>query len=119
MAEENGEDRINQEPSTGRFVKGNKAASNRGGNKISTKVKESIVAFLENNVDAIQESFDKLKPREKLEFISQILPYAAPKLSSVQVEGEIEQGITIRFEEPDNYVYPTQDKGDNGIPESL
>lgn len=34
---------------------------------------------------------------------------------------EIEQsgGIFIKFEEPGNYVYPSQDQGDNGIPESL
>jgi len=34
---------------------------------------------------------------------------------------EIEQsgGLTIKFEEPTDYIYPTQDKGDNGIPESL
>lgn len=34
---------------------------------------------------------------------------------------EIEQsgGITIKFEEPTDYIYPSQDKGDNGIPESL
>jgi hypothetical protein len=34
---------------------------------------------------------------------------------------EVEQsgGITIKFEEPTDYIYPSQDKGDNGIPESL
>ncbi len=34
---------------------------------------------------------------------------------------EVEQtgGITIKFEEPGNYLYPSQDKGDNGIPESV
>lgn len=86
----------------GKFTAGNKAASNRGGNKVSTKVKESIVNFLENNVDAIQESFDKLKPREKLEFISGILPYAAPKLSSVQVDQNtnLSGGIAITWEDP-------------------
>lgn len=35
------------------------------------------------------------------------------------VENEQKGGITIRFEEPGNYVYPSQDQGDNGIPESL
>jgi hypothetical protein len=34
---------------------------------------------------------------------------------------EVEQtgGVTIRFEDPGDYTYPTQDKGDSGIPESL
>jgi len=101
------------------FEPGNKAAANRGPNKVSSKVRESIVQFMENNVDAIQESFDKLKPKEKLEFISNILSYAVPKLSATQVENEHSGGITIKFEEPTDYIYPSQDKGDNGIPESL
>lgn len=54
--EEYGEDR----GENGKFKPGNRAASARGGNKISTKVKESIVNFLERNVDAIQDSFDEL-----------------------------------------------------------
>jgi hypothetical protein len=34
---------------------------------------------------------------------------------------EIEQsgGVTIRYENPGDYIYPTQDQGDSGIPESL
>ena|SRR5689334_14330580 len=87
----------------GRFLPGNKQGSGRGPNKVSTKVRESIVSFLENNVDSIQASFDSLKPKEKLEFISSILQYAAPKLSSIQSENEtnISGGITISWQEPD------------------
>jgi hypothetical protein len=115
MAEDNGEDR----DQSGKFKPGNKASSGRGGNKVSTKVKESIVNFLENNVDAIQDSFDELKPKEKLEFISSILQYAAPKLSATQVEGEVNAGITIRYEKPGDYFYPANDQSDTGIPESI
>jgi hypothetical protein len=34
---------------------------------------------------------------------------------------EVEQsgGVTIRYENPGDYIYPTQDQGDSGIPESL
>jgi hypothetical protein len=97
--EENGGERDN----LGRFGKGNQAAKGRGPNKVSTKVKDSIVSFLEANVDQIQESFDKLGPRDKLHFISEILPYATPKLSAVQseVETEVKGGITITWAEPD------------------
>jgi hypothetical protein len=98
------------------FQKGNKAASNRGANKVSTKVKESIVQFLEDNIDAIQESFDTLKPKEKLDFMRDILSYAAPKLSATQIEADIQGGINITFEEPNEYkrLYPTQDQGGIG-----
>jgi hypothetical protein len=103
----------------GKFKPGNKAATNRGANRVSMKVKESIVNFLELNIDAVQESFDTLKPKEKLDFISSILPYAAPKLSSQTVENEHSGGITIRFENPGDYVYPSQDKGNTGEQEGL
>lgn len=114
-SEQYGEDRDNK----GRFTKGNNAASGRGGNKVSTKVKESIVKFLEDNVDAIQESFDTLKPKEKLEFIRDILSYAAPKLSSTQVEADHSGSISIKFEEPGDYVYPSEDQSDSGISEGV
>jgi len=115
MSEENGNGRIEN----GRFGPGNKAAVARGQNKVSTKVKESIVNFLEANIDAIQQDFDKLKPRERLQFIAEIIPYAAPKLASIQHEGEIHAGITIRFDDSRDYVYPSEDQSNTGIPESV
>ncbi len=98
MPEEYGNDRNDK----GRFQPGNKAAKARGPNHVSSKVKESIVNFLENNVDAIQESFDELKPKDKLEFISSILQYAAPKLSSAQIEQDtnLTGGIFINWKDP-------------------
>lgn len=98
MTEEYGQERGED----GKFTPGNKAASKRGPNKVSMKVKESIVKFLEDNMDKIQDSFDKLSARDKLHFISEVLPYATPKLSAIQseVETEIKGGITIRWEDP-------------------
>lgn len=109
--------KINGKP----FEPGNKAAINRGPNKISTKVKESIVNFLEKNVDAIQDSFDELKPIEKLQFIANILPYALPKLSSVQSENntKLSGGINIRWTEPGNRLLNPSDKSSNGELPSL
>lgn len=100
MSEEYGQDRDEK----GKFQPGNKVAKNRGANHVSTKVKESIVNFLEENIDAIQESFDELKPKDKLEFIASIIPYAAPKLSSTQIDqvtdGKVE--VIVRYEKRDN-----------------
>ena len=98
------------------FEPGNQEGRKRGPNKISSKVKEAIVNFLEDNTDKIQESFDELKPIDKLNFMAAILPYAVPKLSSVETETEHTGGITIRFEEPAEYkrVYPSQDQGSVG-----
>ena len=103
----------------GTFGKGNPGKPKGAVTKISVKVRESIVNFLEANVDKIQADFDTLKPRERLQFIAEIIPYAAPKLSATQIDGKIDAGLTIRFEDPGTYVYPSQDQSNTGIPESI
>lgn len=105
--EENGSER----DESGKFGKGNKASAGRGPNKVSTKVKESIVNFLENNIDAVQESFDQLGPTGKLKFIAEILPYATPKLSAIQgeINTEVKGAIIIEWKEPG--IQPGQGEG--------
>lgn len=100
----------------GQFLPGNRAASNRGENKVSTKAREAIINFVENNVDKIQESFDKLKAKEKLDFIANIMSYAVPKLSSVQtqLEGELTHKIEITWNEPTDKLPDTNHQGSNG-----
>lgn len=87
----------------GRFGPGNPGKPKGAASNASAKVKLAVVEFLERNTENIQETFDKLKPFEKMRFISDILPYATPKLSSIQSENEtnISGGITIKWEEPD------------------
>ena len=103
----------------GTFGKGNPGKPKGAVTKISVKVRESIVNFLEANVDKIQADFDTLKPRERLQFIAEIIPYAAPKLSSTQIDGKIDAGLTIRFADPGDYIYPSTDQSNTGIPESI
>lgn len=98
----------------GTFGKGHHGRPKGAVNKASVKVRDAIVNFLEDNVEAIQESFDELKPVDKLRFIADILPYATPKLSSIQSENEtnLSGGITITWEEPP--LQAGQDKGPTG-----
>lgn len=96
------------------FKPGQSGNPNRGPNKVSTKVRESLIKFLEDNIDAVQESFDKLKPLEKLQFVANILPYVVPKLSSIESEANIKHsgGINIRWSEPG--LLDSRNKGSNG-----
>lgn len=102
----------------GKFTAGNPGKPKGAVTKVSAKVRESLVAFIEKNIDKVQESFDELTPKEKLEFISGILSYAVPKLSSTQVDANIGGGLTITVAKPGDYSYPTH-QGSNGIPESV
>ena len=108
--ESNGHER----DTNGRFGPGNKIAAGRGPTKISTKVRDSLLNFLEGNIDQIQDSFDTLKPLEKLQFIANILPYIVPKLSSIQTENntKLSGGINIRWTDPK--LRHTGNQGSNG-----
>lgn len=101
----------------GTFSKGNPGKPKGATTKVSVKVREAIFNFLESNIDKIQEDFDKLKPRERLQFFSDILPYAAPKLSSIQTEINAQHsgGIVVRWEDP-NF---GRDKGTTGVIQSI
>jgi hypothetical protein len=70
----------------GTFLPGNKVSAGRGPNRVSQVVRESLIKFLEANIESVQESFDKLKPLEKLQFVANILPYVVPKMSTLQTE---------------------------------
>lgn len=103
---------------SGKFTQGNPGKPKGAASNASAKVKNAVVEFLERNTGNIQESFDKLKPAEKLKFIADILPYAAPKLSSVQTEhsGEVGQRIEITWNDPrDTQLPDTEDKGSAGV----
>lgn len=91
-----------QRNENGTFGIGNPGKPKGAVTKVSIKVREAIVNFLEANVENIQKDFDTLKPREKLQFVAEILPYAAPKLSSVQTEiqGDISHRIEITWNDP-------------------
>lgn len=95
MSESNGHDSEYQKDAKGKFMPGNPGKP-KGAMVTSTlKIKKAVVDFLELNMDAVQESFDKLKPIEKLQFITAIMPYAIPKQQSVQseIKAEIDHKI--------------------------
>lgn len=98
----------------GKFVIGNPGKPKGAMINASAKVKQVVFDFLERNVESIQESYDKLKPLEKLQFIANILPYALPKLSSIQSENntKLSGGINISWSEPK--LLHSDDKGSNG-----
>lgn len=104
---------------SGRFAAGNPGKPKGAMTNASAKVKQAIYNFLEDNIDSIQESFDSLKAKEKLQFISELIPYAMPRLQSIQSENEtnITGGITIKWEEPN--IQAGQDKGSTSDVQSV
>lgn len=114
MADTNGEYR----GENGKFKEGNPGKPKGAVVKVSVKVREAIVKFLEDNIEQVQDDFKALKtPKDRLQFISEILPYAAPKLSAIQTEhsGEVGHKIEITWNDPRDIKLPdTHDQGSNG-----
>jgi len=79
----------------GKFAPGNPGKPKGAIMKSTTKIKKALVDFLDLNMDRVQESFEELKPLEKLQFITAVLPYVIPKQQSIQSEfkGEMEHKI--------------------------
>lgn len=115
MTENNGS---NGRDEKGKFVVGNPGKPKGAMINASAKVKQVVFDFLERNIESIQESYDELKPIEKLQFIANILPYALPKLSSIQSDNnhKLSGGLNIRWINPRTHdqLRPTGHEGDDG-----
>ena len=60
-------------------------------NKVSGNLRLMIADFLENNFQKVIRDFKKLPPKDRLKFYTDLLPYAAPKLSSTDMSVSFEQ----------------------------
>ena len=57
-------------------------------NKGIEELRETVQAFIDNNIDTMQQSFDQLQPKEKLFFMDKMLQYCLPKIQSVRITPE-------------------------------
>jgi hypothetical protein len=55
-------------------------------NKTTEELRNTIQAFIENNIESMQANFDQLEPKEKLMFIEKMLGYSIPKLQSLKID---------------------------------
>ena len=80
----------------GRFVKG-KSGNAKGRPKgAKDRVKGDILAqvkeFIETNMESIQEDYDALDPKERMQFLLKLLEFAIPK-----AQGEEKQATEINL----------------------
>jgi hypothetical protein len=62
-------------------------------NKITADIRESLRNFVESNILTVQQNFDALEPKDKLKFLSDILPFILPKMQSVVIEPETKRRV--------------------------
>jgi hypothetical protein len=78
-----------------KFEKGNPGKPKGAKNKINTELRELIQKLFDDNYQAIQDDLEVLEPKDRLKFLSDLLPYLLPKLQSTTHTKEIDlDGMT-------------------------
>jgi uncharacterized protein DUF5681 len=60
------------------------------GNKVTSKLRETISGFLDEQFVKVKEDFTKLKPGERVRLYIELLQYGVPKLQSVHMETDFD-----------------------------
>lgn len=65
-----------------KFQKGNPGRPKGAKNKVNAQMRDLIQQLFDDNFDTIQEDLESLDPKDRLKFLSDLLPYLLPKLQS-------------------------------------
>jgi hypothetical protein len=88
----------------GKFQKGNKGRPKGSKNKLNADIRERIQNLFDDNFERIQEDLEGLEPRERLKFLTDLLPYLVPKLQAATLNHE---GLEFPAEPVQIHVYKT------------
>jgi len=83
----------------GRFAEGNEGRPKGSVNKSSNEIRETFQLLLENNIEKIQEDINGLTPKERVKLLLDMAQFVVPKLRSIDLQSDIEETITIDFNE--------------------
>ncbi|MEB2779988.1 hypothetical protein U3A58_06265 [Algoriphagus sp. C2-6-M1] len=65
-----------------KFQAGNPGKPKGAKNKVNSQMRDLIQGLFDSNYETIQEDLDSLEPKDRLKFLSDLLPYLLPKLQS-------------------------------------
>ena len=78
-----------------KFEIGNPGKPKGAKNKVNAELRELIQKLFDDNYQTIQDDLEALEPKDRLKFISDLLPYLLPKLQSTTHTKEIDlDGMT-------------------------
>lgn len=75
------------------FEKGNKAATNRGPNKVTTEIKEAYKLLIEANIPNLTLWLERVAeedPKEALKYLAALSEYVVPKLARTEIQADVE-----------------------------
>ena len=83
----------------GRFAEGNEGRPKGSVGKSNNKIRETFQLLLENNLSKLQEDLNELEPKDRIKLLLNLSNYILPKLRSIDLQSDIEETITIDFNE--------------------
>jgi len=83
----------------GRFAEGNTGRKSGTPNKATKDIRDAFTLLIENNIDTLQKDLDSLEPKERVKLLLDMAQFVVPKLRSVDLQSDVEETITIDFNE--------------------
>ncbi|RTL60727.1 MAG: hypothetical protein EKK37_00805 [Sphingobacteriales bacterium] len=60
-------------------------------NKVNEELREALSNFLSGEFESIKKDFKKLRPKDKLKFFTDVLPYVVPRLQNTSLDIDFER----------------------------
>ena len=73
-----------------KFEKGNPGKPKGAKNKSTLIMRERILSIFDDNFDKIQEDLESLEAKDRLKFLTDLMPYLMPKLQSTTYSQKID-----------------------------
>lgn len=73
-----------------KFEAGNPGRPKGAKNKTSGQIRDKIQTLFDDNFETIQEDLESLEPKDRLKFLTDLLPYLVPKLQNTTLNQTID-----------------------------
>ena len=83
----------------GRFAEGNTGRPKGSVNKSSNEIRETFQLLLSNNLEKIQDDLNELEAKDRIKLLLDLASFIIPKMKSVDLKSDVEETITIDFNE--------------------
>lgn len=67
-------------------------------NKITSSLREMISNFLDENFELMQTDFKEMDPQKRMKFYCDLLPYALPKLQTIEFQDNLDHLSDIQID---------------------
>ena len=85
--------------SDGTFAEGNTGRKAGTPNKATKDIRDAFTLLIENNLSKLQEDLNGLEPKQRVKLLLDMAQFVVPKLRSIDLQSDIEETITIDFNE--------------------